>query len=531
MSAHTTGGPEGPPVARQPAVALDAVTKAFGQVVANREVSFAVNGGEVLVLVGENGAGKSTVVNLLAGIHRPDRGRILFEGRPTEVTSPAEAVALGIGVVHQHYTLVSALSVLDNIALAMPELGAGRIDRAVLADRVNRVASELGFALPLSERIGSLDVADQQRVEIVKALMRNVRVLLLDEPTAVLGPEDKARFFAMVRHLKARGVAILLITHKLEDIGAVADRVVVLRAGTVVADAPARDVTPARIIELMIGSRDLDLAAEIVGLDPETMSGDAVGEEVCRMEDVVLRRPNGSTAVAGLAASLRAGEILAIAGVEGNGQAELVRAIAGVDPPAAGMLQVLGLTDSQLSVVHARAAGLAHIPEDRRRAAIVEDLDVADNFLLGNTHDTRFWRYGLVRYGPLVEEVKRWIAVFGIRTTGPRQRVGALSGGNQQKFVIAREIAHRPKLLIAAYPSRGLDVRTTHFVHEQLRRERDRGAAIVLVSGDLDEVFGLADRILVLAAGKSFGPVARARVSRNEIGAFMAGHAPEAAPT
>ena len=529
MCPSLPGGPDGPPGAFPPLIALRGVTKRFGPIVANRDVSFAVNGGEVLALVGENGAGKSTVVNLLSGLYRPDAGTIALGGEILSFASPADAVGRGIGVVHQHYTLIPALTVLDNIALAMPELGGGRIDRKALAVRVDELAADLGFELRLAARTDTLDVANQQRVEIVKALIRKVRVLLLDEPTAVLGPRDKERLFAMVRRLKSHGVAVLLVTHKLEDIDAVADRVVVLRAGAVVADEPAATLSHAAIVELMIGSRDPTLAAELERPVGDIEVASAAGDEVGRLVEVTLRRPNGSLAVEGLNAALRASEILAVAGVDGNGQAELVRCLAGVDSPASGSVEVLGLQPSgshRLTADRVRQAGLAHIPDDRRHNAIIERLDLADNFLLGNTHDARFWRRGMVRYRPLVDEVKRWIAAFDIRTTGPRQRMAALSGGNQQKFVVARELAHQPRLLIAAHPSRGLDIRTVHFVHEQLRRERERGAAILLVSGDLDEVLSLADRILVLAAGRAFGPFDRGAVSLSEIGAFMAGRTP-----
>jgi simple sugar transport system ATP-binding protein len=491
-------------------------------------VSFSINRGEVLVMVGENGAGKSTIVNLLSGRLLPDRGRILFGRKEISLESPARAVERGIGVVHQHYALVPTLNALDNIALAMPELGHGRIDRKRLAVRVRQLADELGFTIDLTSNIHTLDVAEQQRVEIVKALVRSVGVLLLDEPTAVLGPEDKQRLFAMIRQLRSSGVAIVLITHKLQDIAAVADRVVILRGGEVVGQGPASSFDHAAIVELMVGSRDPKLAAEVEGEATIATDVPASGSEVFRMRDLTLRRPDGSVAVAGLNAALSHGEILAIAGVDGNGQAELVRCLTGAETPAEGSVEVLGLGSVHahgVSVDSLRLAGLAHIPADRRRAGIVERLDLADNFLLGNTHDQRFWRWGIVRYRPLVETVQHWIKAFDIRTVGPRQRIGALSGGNQQKFVVARELAHVPKLLIAAHPTRGLDVRTTQFVHDRLRQERQRGAAILLVSGDLDEVLGLADRILILSNGQAFGPLRRPETSPREIGALIAGHA------
>ncbi len=518
--------------AAPPLVTLEGVTKRFGSVVANRDISLSIAAGDVVALVGENGAGKSTIVNMLAGLLMPSEGRILVDGKAVHFASPAASAAVGIGIVHQHFMLVPTLSVLDNIALGLPELGLGRLNRQELVSRIQTVARRLGFQLDTDARIDGLDVAEQQRVEIVKALMHDVRVLILDEPTAVLGPEDKAQLFATVRRLKTEGTAVILITHKLEDIFAVADRAIILRNGAVVASAPVAELSKSDIVQHMVGIRDAAEAGAIVtGSDASEGRTTQAGGVVCRIRDVALKRPNGSLAISGLSLDLQAGEIVAVAGVDGNGQSELVRVLAGMARPDQGSIECLGeRSDSRLwNADRLRRIGVAHVPEDRRRSGIVGSMTLARNYLLRHLDAPAFSRRGLLREGPLERTVATRLAEFQVRCTGPADRMERLSGGNQQKVVLAREMDGDQRLILAAHPSRGLDIKTIRFVHQLLEGARDGGRTVLLLSSDIDEIMQLADRIVVFAGGRMFGPARRGEIGRSEIGAWIAGHAGVAA--
>jgi len=514
-----------------PLLTLEGVSKRFGTVVANCDVSLSVAAGEVVALVGENGAGKSTIVNLLSGLLEPSAGRILVDGEPVRFSSPAVSAAAGIGVVHQHFMLVPTLSALDNVALGLPELGLGRLDRAALAARVREVAARLGFQFDGKARIDGLDVAEQQRVEIVKALMHDVRLLILDEPTAVLGPEDKEHLFATIRRLRAEGTAVILITHKLEDIFAVADRAVVLRNGAVVASAAVAELSRSDIVQSMIGTRDAAEAGAIVSGRTAARETGPTGEVICRIGDVALKRPNGSVAVSGLSLELHAGEIVAVAGVDGNGQNELMRVLAGMARPDHGWIECLGERSDgrRWNASRLRRIGVAHIPEDRRRSGIVGSMTLARNYLLRHVEQPAFSHFGLLREGRLERVVGERLTAFQVRCTGPADRMERLSGGNQQKVVLAREMDGEPRLILAAHPSRGLDIKTIRFVHHLLEGARDAGKTVLLLSSDLDEILQLADRIVVFAGGLTFGPAQRDEIDRNEIGAWIAGHAEAAA--
>lgn len=519
-----------------PVLALSGLTRRYGEVVAVDNLSLTLRRGEVVALLGENGAGKSTVVNMVSGMTQPDAGTIALRGRPCRLPSARAALEAGIGVVHQHYALVGSFTVAESLALGEVS---GRLDRAALAARVSAVATEAGLSIDPDAMIGSLDVAGQQRVEILKALARDIDLLVLDEPAAVLTPEDAERLFAMVKRLRDRGVAILLITHRLADVFSICDRAAVMYRGRLVADRPVAGLTAGELVSLMIaGQSGASAAAALAQTATGDLSADGqpevhpqshapAGPMVMRVQDVGLRRANGSVAVSGISFNLHAGEILAVAGVDGNGQAELVRCMAGMDRPFAGLIL---LDDARSDMprtwtpAQLRKLGVAHVPDDRRRHAIAPGLGLLDNFLVSHVPVGRFLRRGLVQYRSARAQTETAIASYGIRSTGPDQPIGRLSGGNQQKLVLARELSAEPRVILAAHPSRGLDIRTIAFVQDRLRAERDRGAAILLVSADMGEIRGLADRVIVFASGKARGPVALPQTSEAELGAWMAGH-------
>lgn len=520
-----------------PLLSLAGLVKRYGETLAVAGVDLDLRPGEVVALLGENGAGKSTIVNMVSGMAAPDGGEIRLEGQTVRLASARDAIAAGIGVVHQHYSLVPGFTVTE--AFALGRGGLAPLDRTALRAEVTALAQDAGIGIDPDARIGSLDVAAQQRVEILKALALSPRILLLDEPTAVLAQEDADRFFAVVRRLRDAGTAVILVTHRLADVFAVCDRAAVLHAGRLVADRPVAEVTREDLVSLMIHGRanagraapavlsaDLDVTgAPGAACAPAPVPG--MAEPSLRAEGLELRRANGSVAVAGLGFDLRLGEILAVAGVDGNGQSELVACLAGLSRPARGTIR-LGVLDSRDARAwtpwRLRAAGLAHVPDDRRRLALVGDMGLGENFLLGRSRSPRYLRRGLIDRRRLRADLDEAVRDYDIRGAGPRQTAARLSGGNQQKLVLARELAGKPHILLAAHPSRGLDLRTIGFVQDLLRQRRAAGTAILLVSADLGEIWGLADRLLVLGGGRAHGPVETAHVSREEVGAWMAGH-------
>ena len=553
-----TGGPARPSE-RPLAIRMAGVSKAFGAVQANRGASLEVAAGEIHALVGENGAGKSTLMRLLSGMHAPDAGTIEVAGRAVTGWATAEAIAAGVGMVHQHFMLVPTLTVAENVVLGREPVAGGRLDLARAEREVAALSAETGLAVEPRRLVAELSVGEAQRVEILKALFRGARVLILDEPTAVLSPPEVAELWRVLRRVRDGGATIVLITHKLDEVIDVSDRITVMRAGRTVAQMPTAGTTPAAIARAMVG-RDVSLAGadgEALGVaaaaataptpavpatpaargaPPETTippSGAPGATEPARavpaaleVRDLVVAGPRTPRAVDGVSFTVAPGEILGVAGVEGNGQTELVEAIAGLRPVAAGSVRIAdargGTVDVTRLGVKARAdAGLSHIPEDRHRRGLVLDYSVADNLILGRQH--HFARGGRLDFDAIARHAAARIGEFDIRPPSAALPARALSGGNQQKIVIAREMGRDFQVLLAAQPTRGVDVGAIEFIHAQLRAARAAGRAVLLVSAELNEILALADRILVMYGGRAAALLARAEATPELLGSYMTG--------
>ena len=496
-----------------PALSLRSISKQYPGVLANDQVSLTLARGEVLGVLGENGAGKSTLMNIVSGLVAPDSGEIEIDGEPATFASPGDAIDRGIGMVHQHFMLVPTLTVAENVVLGDQRIKAGRLDLDAPSRRIREIGERIHLPVDPGAEVGSLDVGGRQRVEIVKALHRDARILILDEPTAVLSRPESAGLFAMIKALSAGGTSVILISHKLDDIFEVCDRVVVMRGGRVVGERVVAETSAEDLIRLMVGE---DLAP------PERAEHEA-GDVLVAVSDVAVVRDNGAVAVEGASFEIRRGEILALAGVEGNGQRELVEAICGLRDPTHGAV-AHHLSDNGGSTVRQlRQAGVRHVPENRHESGILAGLPLTENLLLTHFFSPLFNRLGWLKRTVARSSLSQIIDTFDIRATGTQVTVDTLSGGNQQKLVLARELAENPDVLIAAHPTRGLDVRTIAFVHRQLVERSGRGMAILLVSSDLAEIWQVADRVMVAAGGRIKGPVAVADTDIRQVGAWMAG--------
>lgn len=499
-----------------PAVRMTGIEKRFGAVRANRGASLEVAPGEIHALVGENGAGKSTLMRILAGLFPPDAGAIEVNGKDVTGWSTADAIAAGVGMVHQHFMLVPTLTIAENVVLGRePKRGLG-LDMARALLEVKGVAEQFGFGMDVRQLVRDLSVGEAQRVEILKALFRGARILILDEPTAVLSPPEVQELWRVLRALRDGGGTIILITHKLDEVIEVSDRITVMRHGETVARMTTCDATPADIARAMVG-REVALALDAEGVWPRAVVG-APALTVC---DLVVSGARRERRVDGVSLVVAAGEILGIAGVEGNGQTELVEAIAGLRPAASGRV-MLGDRDASALDVRARSRlGLAHIPEDRHRRGLVLDYSIADNLILGRQE--RYTRGPVLDRARILANARERIARFDIRPPDPALPARALSGGNQQKIVIAREMGGEFVVLLAAQPTRGVDVGAIEFIHGQLRAARAAGKAVLLVSAELTEILALADRIAVMYGGRIVGVLPRAEASEAVLGPLMTG--------
>lgn len=491
---------------------------ASSQVLACDDVSLSVEKGEVHAIVGENGAGKTTLMSLLYGLVTPDDGQIVIDGAPVRIAHPNDAIRAGIGMVHQHFKLVPSFTIAENIMLGIEPNRAGFIDSATEAEQVRALAERFGLPVNPALRIRDLSVGMQQRVEILKILQRNARVLILDEPTAVLTPQEVREFLNVVRALAQTGRTVLFITHKLAEVKAIADRVTVMRRGRSVGTHAAADLSIREMANLMVG-RVVSLQVEKSPAQP--------GETVLSAEHVLVAGAGGVPAVFGASLEVRAGEILGVAGVSGNGQTELVEAIAGLRPVDQGTIRFLGREITHQSVRARRAAGLAHIPEDRMTTGLNLTTSLDENVVITCYQEPGFSRRGVFRFDAVRGLAQQVIERFNVRSARVGEGIRTLSGGNLQKIVLGRELRGSPKLIIANQPTRGLDVGSIEFVHSTLVEERDKGAAVLLVSVELDEILALSDRIAVMFAGRVLAVLDRAQATEEKLGLLMAGSMPE----
>ena len=475
-----------------------------------------VRWGEVHALLGENGAGKTTLMNVVYGLTRPDQGEMGFDGRPVQVSGPIDAIRLGIGMVHQHFMLIPPLTVAENVVLGHETAQHGVMDVPQARRDVAELARRHGLEVDAGARVADLSVGIQQRVEILKALYRGARLLVLDEPTAVLTPPEAERLFEVVHQLTDAGCAVIFITHKLAEVMAVADRITVMRRGRVVATTSPAESSPPELARLMVG-RPVLLRVEKGAAHP--------GDPVLRMDGLTVEDDRHHVAVDGVSLEVRSGEIVGVAGVEGNGQDQLIEAILGLRHARGGRI-LLGSRDiTRDTTRRVLMEGVGHIPADRHSMGVIADLDVADNLILSDYDRPPFARGILRQLAAVLEHGKRVIQAFDIRAESPEQPLGSLSGGNQQKVVVARELDSDPKVLVASQPTRGVDVGSIEFIHRQLVRRRDEGMAVLLVSSELDEILSLSDRVAVMYRGRLVAVLEGDQIESERIGLLMAGAA------
>ncbi|MCD1260053.1 ABC transporter ATP-binding protein [Paenibacillus athensensis] len=497
-----------------PVVELVNITKRFPGIVANDAISLKLAQGEIHALLGENGAGKSTLMNILFGLYQPDEGSIRLHGQEVSIDSPNRAIELGIGMVHQHFKLVQPFTVAENIILGMEPRKGVRIDYRTAREKVRRLSEQYGLKVDADARIEDISVGMQQRVEILKTLYRGADILIFDEPTAVLTPQEISELMTIMRNLVKEGKSIILITHKLKEIMEIADTVTIIRRGKVIDSLARKDANPQLLAEKMVG-RGVSFKVEKQAAAP--------GAAVLEVQGLTARNHQGLAALRGINLTVRSGEILGIAGVDGNGQSELIEALTGLRPVDGGKVllngkEITGQTPRAIS-----EAGLSHIPEDRHKHGLVLDFTMSENMVLETYFHKAYNRGGLLNYEAIDRHAEKLISKFDVRTPSIYNKARSLSGGNQQKAIIAREIDKNPQLLIAAQPTRGLDVGAIEFVHRQLIEQRDQGKAVLLISFELDEIMNVADRIAVIYEGQIVGEVLPQETSDREIGLMMAG--------
>ena len=499
------------------------ISKHFGAVAAVDGVSLDFQPGEIAAVVGENGAGKSTLMNVLSGLYQPDGGEILVDGQPAQFRSPRDAIAKGIGMVHQHFMLVPPLTVAENVVLGMEPRRRGLLDLAAADQAVRKTCERFGFSLPLEERIEDLTVGSQQKVEIIKALYRGARVLILDEPTAVLTPQESEDLFSVMRELASTGHSVVLISHKLREVLAAASRIYVMRRGKLVAQVQASSTNEQELAALIVGD------ARAREARPTTRG--RRGELLLEVKDLHAPGARGLAALRGVSLSVFAGEVVGIAGVDGNGQRELAEVVTGLRSFDSGLIRFKDKVLPSLSPGQMRRLGMSHVPEDRLARAIIGPMTVEENVALGRDREPPFARGWLIDFEGRQGRALKLLEEFDVRPPDPLARIGLLSGGNQQKVVLARELDVGPKLLVVVQPTRGLDISAVRSVHDRLLQARERGAGILLISLDLEEVLALSDRLYAIFEGRITGHLERAQFEEKQVGQLMMGAASEPDPS
>ena len=489
------------------------IVKSFPGVVANSRVSFDIGPGEVHALLGENGAGKSTLMRQLYGMYQPDSGEIVVDGKKRIFRSPADAIKAGIGMIHQHFMLVPTLTVAENVALGQKSSRGPLMDQKRVIARVDEFSAAYGIKVDPSARVWQLSVGEQQRVEILKALYRGAGLIILDEPTAVLTPQEVSDLFDTLRRMVAEGHSLIFISHKLAEVLAISDRVTVLRDGEVIGTMRTSEATRDGLVKMMVGR-------EVADVEPRPLNA---GEPLLRIEGLHALGDRGDEALRGIDLSVRSGEIVGLAGVSGNGQRELSEVLAGMRASSAGKVSIGGADITGADLNARLAAGLAYIPEERMRDGAIREFSVEENVFLHDHKLPRFRHGVFLNFGAMREYAQGLVDDFAVKTPGLDTPIKNLSGGNIQKLIMARELSRRPRLLVAAQPTRGVDIGATNYIHQRLLEQRDSGIGILLVSEDLDELRSLSDRIAVMYEGRIVGIVSRGEASVEEIGLMMAG--------
>ena len=501
-------------MAHENVIEMREITKVFGEFVANDKINLELRKGEIHALLGENGAGKSTLMNMLAGLLEPTSGEIVVNGQVVKLDSPSKAASLGIGMVHQHFMLVEAFTVAENIILGSELTKNGVLDIARATREINELSERYGLAVDPSAKVADISVGAQQRVEILKTLYRGADILIFDEPTAVLTPSEIDELMAIMKNLVKEGKSIILITHKLDEIRAVSDRVTVIRRGKSIETVEIAGATNADLAEMMVGR---SVSFKTVKQAPQPK------EVVLSIKDLVVNENRGVPAVKNLSLNVRAGEIVGIAGIDGNGQSELIQAITGLRKIESGSVELKGQSIVGLHPRQITELSVGHVPEDRHRDGLVLEMMISENIALQTYYKEPLSKKGILNYTNIIDYAKKLMQEFDVRAASEIVSASALSGGNQQKAIIAREIDRNPDLLIVSQPTRGLDVGAIEYIHKRLIQERDNGKAVLVVSFELDEILNVSDRIAVIHDGKIQGIVTPETTNKQELGVLMAG--------
>ena len=495
---------------------LKHVTKRFRSVVANEDVSLSVEKGHIHALLGENGAGKTTLMNILYGLYTPTEGEVWLDGKKLDIRNPKQAIAAGIGMVHQHFMLIPALTVIENVMLGYKEFSKFNLNLNQAAQRFTELTERLNMPMSPWEKVENLSIGEQQRLEILKALFRDSKLLILDEPTAILTPQETKALFDLLRQLTKEGLSIIFITHKLAEVMDICDQCSVLRQGKVAAsNLPISEIqSHEQLAELMVG-KSVDLVTHKKPAEP--------GQPMLEVHNLCYTDQANVSRLNNLDFQVRAGEIVGVAGVDGNGQSELVRCIAGLLKPTSGSIVMDGVDMTNKSPKEILKWALGHIPEDRYKQALVKEMSVNENMVLMNYDCEDFCKHGVLNWKKITRHNEELCREYEVKTPSVHEQAAKLSGGNQQKFVVGRELDRKTKLIVAVYPDRGLDIGTTKYIQSRLVEERDRGAAILLLSTELDEIMELSDTILVLHEGKIMAQIPQQEATRENLGLLMAG--------